>query len=91
MQPSSSSDAHLAPDPTPRSSTQISISQLWTLIQDLRKDLTHLQQRLGTAEEEPEDFMRAHQLGHEICNKLLIVQMLAELQALEREEIEGIP
>lgn len=63
-----------------------SIHQLWEKVTRLRQELREIQQRLGTPQETPDDFVRAHQVGHDICNTMLIIQMLTDLRNLEKTD-----
>lgn len=53
------------------------------ILLQLTADLHVIQNRLGTPQEQPEDCQRAQDLGHNIRNKLHVLQTLDSLGVIE--------
>lgn len=54
------------------------IAEQWCKLHRLIDELSQIQRRLGTPMEEEEDYANVRRLGHEIRNKLLLLQLWNE-------------
>ena len=63
------------------------VTQEWCCLHRLIEDLSRIQSRLGTPLEESGDYEHVRDLGHQIRNKLHLVQLWAELGIVKRSDI----
>ena len=68
---------------------QETILQLWHVVNQLTDELSCVQHRLGTKQEQADDLSMAQRLGHEICNKVQVIQMLSDLEQMGAGAIAG--
>jgi hypothetical protein len=54
------------------------VAEQWCKLHQLIDELSHIQGRLGTPLEQSDDYAHVRQLGHEIRNKLLLLQLWAD-------------
>ena len=63
------------------------VTQEWCGLHRMIEELSLVQARLGTPLENPSDYVLVRELGHQIRNKLHLIQLWAELGMVNKDEI----